>query len=69
MIVNDLESIKEATLEELDYFNALSNMDTLEALKSFLKKKKVPNYTKILNSSSGELYVNTLLEMIDKRLD
>jgi hypothetical protein len=44
-------------------------MDTLEALKSFLKKKKNPNYTKILNSSSPEKYANTLIEIIDKRLD
>lgn len=69
MIVSDLASIREATLNELDYFNALSNMDTLEALKTFLKKKKNPNYAKILNSSSSENYANTLLEVFEKLLD
>jgi len=69
MIVNDLESIKDATLWELDYFNALSNMDTLEALKSFLQKKRIPKYTKILNASSAESYANTLIEIIEKKLD
>lgn len=66
IIVSDLESIREATLNELDYFNALSNMDTLEALKSFLKKKKNPNYTKILNSNSREKYVEKFNEIIEK---
>ncbi len=69
MIVSDIDSIKDATLGELDYFNSLSNMDTLEALKTFLQKKKNLNYVKILNSSSSEIYTNTLLEVIEKRLD
>jgi len=69
MIVSDIEAIKETTLWELEYFNALSNMDTLEALNTFLKKKKNPNYNKILNSNSPEKYVASLLEIIDKRLD
>ena len=69
MIVSDIDSIKDATLGELDYFNSLSNMDTLEALKLFLQKKKIPKYTKILNESSAEIYVNSILDVIDKRLD
>lgn len=69
MIVSDLESIKEITLWELEYFNALSNMDTLEALKTFLKKKKIPNYKKILDYNSAEIYTKKLLELIEKRLD
>lgn len=69
IIVNDLESIREATLGELYYFNALSNMDTLDALNSFMKNKKKLNYSKILSSNSPEKYVETLFEVIDKRLD
>lgn len=69
MIVSDLESIREVTLWELEYFNSLSNMDTLEALKTFLKKKKIPNYKKILDYNSSEIYTKQLLELIEKRLD
>lgn len=69
MIVSDLEVIKEATLWELEYFNALSNMDTLEALKTFLKKKKNPNYKKILDYNTPLKCSNEMLDIIDNKLD
>jgi hypothetical protein len=68
IISNDLESIKESTLGELEHFNSLSNTDTLNALTSFLKKKKSINYNKILSDNSVEFYVKNLQEMIDNRL-
>ncbi len=68
IIASDLESIKESTLGELEYFNSLSNMDTLNALSSFLKKKKNINYNKILSANSPESYVKNLQEIIDNRL-
>lgn len=68
IITNELDSIKDATLGELEYFNSLSNMDTLTALISFSKNKKNINYNKILSSNSVESYVKNLQEMIDNRL-
>ncbi len=68
IIANDLDSIKEATLWELEYFNSLSNTDTLTALTYFLKKKKSINYNKILWSNVWESYVKNLQEIIDNRL-
>lgn len=66
ILASESEENKEIFGNEIEYFSPTSLQDMTKKMMKFIKTKRQPQYTKILNQYKSSIFVSQLLEIIKK---